>query len=73
MGLHRSAYAALIFHLDLATTYEVVCDANSPVLTVSCRSGYDLRPRSTEVTASPWSETDVIPSNGFGSNWKTRA
>ena len=35
MGLHHSAYAGLISHLDLATTYEVICDANSPVLTVS--------------------------------------
>ena len=65
MGLHHSAYAEVISHLDLATTYEVVCDANSPVLTVSCRSGYDLRPRATEVTTSPWSEADVIRIHGF--------
>jgi nucleotide-binding universal stress UspA family protein len=71
MGLHHSAYAGVISHLDLATTYEVVCDANSPVLTVSCRSGYDLRPRATEVTASPWSEADVIRSRGFGAKWWT--
>jgi nucleotide-binding universal stress UspA family protein len=69
MGLHRSAYAGVISHLDLATTYEVVCDANSPVLMIGCRSGYDFRPRATEVTASPWSEADVIRSHGFGAKW----
>lgn len=36
MGLHHSAYAGVISHLDLATTYEVICNANSPVLTISC-------------------------------------
>jgi len=65
MGLHHSAYAGVISHLDLATTYEVVCDANSPVLTVSCRSRYDVRPQATGVTASPWSEADVIRNHGF--------
>ena len=64
MGLHHSAHAGLISHLDLATTYKVVCDANSPVLTVSCRSGYAFRPQATEVTASPWSKADAIRSHG---------
>lgn len=36
MGLHHSAYAGVISHLDLATTYEVVCNAKSPVLTITC-------------------------------------
>ena len=53
MGLHHSAYAGVISHLDLATTYEVVCQACSPVLTVNCSSGYDVRPQPTELTASP--------------------
>jgi len=35
MGLHTSPYAGVISHLNLATTYEVVCAANSPILTVS--------------------------------------
>ena len=69
MGLHHSAYAGVISHLDVATTYEVVCDANCPVLTVSSRSGYALRPQASEVTASPWSEADVIRSHGFGVRW----
>ena len=69
MGLHHSAHAGVISHLDLATTYEVVCDANSPVLTVTARSGYALRPQATEVTASPLSEADVIRSHGFGVKW----
>ncbi len=43
MGLHNSAHAGVISHLDLATTYDVVCQAGSPVLTVHCSSGYDLR------------------------------
>lgn len=35
MGLHESACAGVISHLDLATTYEVICYANSPVLTLA--------------------------------------
>jgi nucleotide-binding universal stress UspA family protein len=69
MGLHDSAYTGVISHLDLATTYDVVCQAGSPVLTVNCSSGNDLRARPTEVTASPWSETGVIRSHGFGAKW----
>ena len=68
MGLHHSAYAGVISHLDLATTYEVVCQAGSPVLTVSCSSGY-LRAQAAEVTASPASGTDVVRSHGFGAKW----
>ena len=55
MGLHDSAHTGIISHLDLATTYDVVCQAGSPVLTVNCSSGYDVRPQPTEVTASPLS------------------
>ena len=66
MGLHDSAYTEAISHLDLATTYNVVCEASSPVLTVNCFSGYDVRPRPTEVTASPLSETDGVRSDRFG-------
>ena len=36
MGLHDSAQTGLISHFDLATTYDVVCQAGSPVLTVNC-------------------------------------
>ena len=32
--MHASAYTAVISPRDLATTYEVVRDANSPVLTL---------------------------------------
>ena len=69
MGLHDSAYAGVISHLDLATTYDVVCQASSPVLTVNCFSGYDIRARPTKVTASPLSGTDVIRSHGFRAHW----
>ena len=69
MGLHDSAHTGIVSHLDLATTYDVVCQAGSPVLTVNCSSGYDVRPRPTEVTASPLSGADVIRSNGFGAKW----
>ncbi|MGA2003902.1 MAG: universal stress protein [Terriglobales bacterium] len=69
MGLHDSAYAGVISHLDLATTYDVICQASSPVLTVSCFSGYDVGPRPTEVTASSWSEADLIRIHGFGAKW----
>jgi nucleotide-binding universal stress UspA family protein len=56
MGLHDSAHAGIISHLDLATTYDVVCQAGSPVLTVNCSSEYDLRVRPTNATASPYPE-----------------
>jgi len=55
MGLHDSAYTEVISHLDLATTYDVVCEASSPVLTVNCFSGYDVGTRPTKITASPLS------------------
>ena len=69
MGLHDSAHTGIISHLDLATTYDVVCQASSPVLTVNCFSGYDTRARPTKVTASPLSETEVICSHGSGAKW----
>ena len=56
MGLHDSAHAGIVSHLDLATTYDVVCQAGSPVLTVNCSSEYDLRVRPTNATASPYPE-----------------
>jgi nucleotide-binding universal stress UspA family protein len=71
MGLHDSAHTGVVSHLDLATTYDVVCQASSPVLTVNCSSGYDVRPRPTEVTAAPLSGADVIRSHGFGAKWWT--
>jgi nucleotide-binding universal stress UspA family protein len=66
MGLHESVHTRMISHLDLATTYDVVCEAGSPVLTVNCSSGYDVRPQPTEATASPASRADAIRSHGFG-------
>ena len=66
MGLHDSAHTGIVSHLDLASTYDVVCQASSPVLTVNCFSGYDLRARSTELTASPLSGADAIRSHWFG-------
>ena len=65
MGLHDPAHTGIISHLALATTYDVVCQASSPVLTVNFFSGYDVGPRPTELTASPLSETDMIRSRGF--------
>ena len=72
MGLHDSAYTEVITHLDLATTYDVVCQASSPVLTVNCFSGDDTRPRPAEVTASPLSETDSVRGR-FRAKCQTRA
>ena len=68
-GFHDSAHAGIVSHLDLATTYDVVCKASSPVLTVNCFLGYDVRPRRAEVTASPLSETDGVRGDGFGMKW----
>ena len=42
MGLHDSAYAGVVSHLDLATAYDVVCQAGCPVLALPSSSGYDL-------------------------------
>ena len=67
--LHDSVHTGIISHLDLATTYDVVCEARSPVLTVNCSSGYDIRLRPTEVTASPVSGADAIRTHGFGAKW----
>jgi len=39
MGLHDLGHAGVISHLDLAATYDVVCQASSPVLRVNCSSG----------------------------------
>jgi nucleotide-binding universal stress UspA family protein len=71
MGLHDSAHTGIVSHLDLSTTYDVVCQACSPVLTVTvnCPSGYDVRPQPTNVTASPVSGADAILSHGFGARW----
>jgi nucleotide-binding universal stress UspA family protein len=66
MGLHDSAHAGIVSHLDLATTYNVVCQASSPVLRENCFSGDDVRPRPTKVTASPLSEADGIRGDRFG-------
>jgi hypothetical protein len=68
-GAPSFAYAGVISHLHLTIELEVVCDANS--LTVSCCSRSNLRPRAT-VTASPWSEADVIRSHGFRLKWQSR-
>ena len=73
MGLHESPYTGVISHLDLATTYDVVSQADSPVLTVNCSSGYDVRPQATEVTASPVSGADANRSHGVGAKWQTRS
>ena len=56
MGLHDSAHTGVISHLDLATTYDVVCEAATPVLTLHSYSGYDLQLRPPQVAASDWSE-----------------
>jgi nucleotide-binding universal stress UspA family protein len=69
MGLHDSAHAGIVSHLDFATTYDVICQAGSPVLTVNYSSGYDLEARPTKVTASPLPETDGIRSHGFRMKW----
>ena len=39
MGLHDAPHTGIISHLDLADTYDVVCHAGSPVLTVNSAFG----------------------------------
>jgi nucleotide-binding universal stress UspA family protein len=67
MGLHESPYTEVISHLDVATTYHVVCQATSPVLTLHHCSGYDPRPQATEVTGL--SDEDLIRIRGLGAKW----
>ena len=50
MGLHDSGHAGIVSHLDLATTYDVICQARSPVLTVNYSSGPDLEAHPTKVS-----------------------
>jgi hypothetical protein len=69
IGLHDSAHAGIVSHLDLATTYDVICQAGSPVLTVNYSAGCDLAARPTKVTASNLPETHGIRSHGFGMKW----
>jgi len=69
MGLHGSAHTGILSHLDLATTYDVISQACSPVLTIDYSSGDNLRARSTEVTAAPFSGADAIRRNRFGVKW----
>jgi nucleotide-binding universal stress UspA family protein len=52
LGLHDSGHAGIVSHLDLATTYDVICQAGSPVLTVNYSSRSDLEARPTKVTPS---------------------
>jgi nucleotide-binding universal stress UspA family protein len=69
MGLHDSVHTGIISHLDIATTYDVISQASSPVLTVNCFSRDDVGSRPAEVTASPWSRADMISSHGFRAKW----
>jgi nucleotide-binding universal stress UspA family protein len=50
MGLHDSGHAGIVSHLDLATTYDVICQARIPVLTVNDSSGSDLEAHPTKVS-----------------------
>lgn len=59
MGLRESAYIGVISHLDLTTTYDVICRANSPVLTVNFSLEDELRSRLSEVTVSPLTEAEA--------------
>jgi len=69
MGLHDSAHTGVVSHLDLATTYDVVCRAGCPVVTVNHASGHDLEARSTPITAPPLPEADGIHRHRFGAKW----
>ena len=66
MGLHESALPGVISHLDLATTYDVVCQAHSPVLTFNCSSEHGPGSQPTRVTTSPSLQAGVISTDGLG-------
>ena len=70
MGLHHSPHAEVISHLDLATAYDVVCCADSPVLTVTAPSqASDFRLSASSARNASVSETDLIRMHGLGVNW----
>lgn len=57
MGIHESGYLGMISHLDLATTYDVVCQASSPVLCFPAPQDINFDRQSN---SSSLSETDAI-------------
>lgn len=65
MGLHDSAYAGVISHLDLAATYDVVCQAEIPVLMLPLLRD-ELRPKPAKITTPPLLDTDLIGIGGLG-------
>jgi len=70
MGLHDSSRRGGISHVNSTTAYDVACEAASPVMTVNFPSGnIDIRPRPTEIAASPLSQADLTRIRGLGVRW----
>jgi len=69
-GLHDSSRRCGISHVNSSTAYDVACQAATPVMTVNFPSrNIDIRPRPTEIAASPLSPTGLIRTRGLGVKW----
>jgi len=70
MGLHSPARTGVTSRLSWTTGYEVICQAISPVLSVTNPSGKILfGPTAAETTTPPLSDADLIRIRGFGVKW----
>ncbi|HVO62764.1 MAG TPA: universal stress protein [Terriglobales bacterium] len=70
MGLHYSVHTGVMSRLGLSTAYEVICDADSPVLTVNCSTGDSVvRPGPSDAANALLSQADVIRIHGLGVKW----
>ncbi len=70
MGLHDSSRRGGISHVNSSTAYDVACQATTPVMTVNFPSGnIEIRPRPTEIAASPLSQADLTRIRGLGVSW----
>ena len=70
VGLHDSSRRCGISHVNSSTAYDVACQAATPVMTVNFPSrNIDIRPRPTEIAASPLSQVDLTRIRGLGVKW----
>ena len=70
VGLHDSSRREGISHVNSTTAYDVACQAATPVMTVNFPSGnVEIRPRPTEIAASPLSQADLTRIRGLGVKW----
>ena len=70
VGLHDSVRREGMSLVNSSTAYDVACQAGTPVMTVNYPSvNVSVRPRSTEIAASPLSAADFARIRGLGVKW----